>query len=135
MDYGDCHDMWKTRQRKLGNNTYLVRENTPEGPVYGIQLHGTEVVRYYPDGSVTLHTGGYRTQTTKSRINSYVPSHLMTFLCQRNHRWYVQRPPRRYPIPLNELSTRARARALAIDDQLEFEEGMRLVPYPELERF
>jgi hypothetical protein len=72
---------------RLGNNTYL--ENVAEYGEYtgkiGVRLHNTYVVVFYPhDGRVTLHTGGYRTVTTKERINHFVSGALYQKACQ----WY-----------------------------------------------
>ena len=56
--------------RPIANNTRVqVKEN---GDV-AVRLHSTDVVTYHPDGSVTLNSGGWRTYTTKDRINSLSP--------------------------------------------------------------
>jgi hypothetical protein len=60
--------------RKVGNNTYLKRR----GANVAVSLHNTDVVTYTPDNSATLESGGWRTVTTKSRINEYIPGHLYT---------------------------------------------------------
>lgn len=57
-------------EKKVGNNTYAVR-NT-DGSI-GLRLHKTQVVIFYQDGRVTLHTGGWRSVTTKARINEWIP--------------------------------------------------------------
>lgn len=67
---------------RLGS-TRLVRT----GNGFGIQLHGTVVVFINSDGTYVLNTGGYRTNTTKERINYYSPVRVF----QQNHVWYVQR--------------------------------------------
>lgn len=56
-------------RRKLGNNTYLERRN--ENIV--VRLHDTAVVIFQPNGDIKLETGGWKTVTTKERINSYLP--------------------------------------------------------------
>lgn len=55
--------------RKLERNTYLERG---EGFV-AIRLHATHIVRFFPDGSFELRTGGWRTKTTIDRIRDYAP--------------------------------------------------------------
>jgi hypothetical protein len=60
--------------RKVGNNTYLKRR----GDSVAIRLHDTDVVTYAADNSATIDSGGWRTVTTKSRINEYIPGHLYT---------------------------------------------------------
>jgi hypothetical protein len=68
--------------KKLKNNTYLVRIN-PE--TIGVQLHNTVVVQIHNNGTYTLNSGGWRTVTTKDRINAYCPVRVS----QRKHQWYV----------------------------------------------
>jgi hypothetical protein len=58
----------------VGNNTYLKRR----GDNVAIQLHNTDVVTYTPDNAAILNSGGWRTVTTKARINDYIPGHLYT---------------------------------------------------------
>lgn len=69
--------------RKVGNNTYAYIQ--VDGSV-AIELHGTNVVVIYPDDSVMLNSGGWRTVTTKKRINQYSPVKVY----QKKHEWYLQ---------------------------------------------
>lgn len=55
--------------RKIGNNTYVERR----GEDIAVKLHNTDVVTYRPDGSITLDSGGWRTVTTKARMNEFSP--------------------------------------------------------------
>ena len=79
--YTQLNELAKTRKRKLANNTYLVIRDD-DG--YGIRLHDTEVVIHYKD-RIVLNSGGYKTLTTKSRMNDY-STHT---IYQKNHVWYV----------------------------------------------
>jgi len=79
--YTQLDKLAQTRKRKLGNNTYLVIRDD-DG--YGIRLHDTEVVIHYKD-RIVLNSGGYKTLTTKSRMNDY-STHT---IYQKNHVWYV----------------------------------------------
>lgn len=74
----------KRSQMKLANNTYLSR--IPDTDTLAVILHGTAVVHMHPDGTYTLNSGGYRTSTTKDRINTYGPCHVIT---QTKGKWYV----------------------------------------------
>lgn len=38
-----------------------------------ITHHSTNIATLYPDGSVTVNTGGWRTPTTKVRLNAFIP--------------------------------------------------------------
>jgi hypothetical protein len=73
--------------RKLGHETYL--EKHPEGLV-GIRYHWTTVVLLTPDGVMTLNTGGWRTPTTKKRINEYLPFGYRVF--QKDYKWFLSLP-------------------------------------------
>lgn len=57
--------------RKIANNTTVERR---EGDNIAVRLHATDVVTYHPDGSVTLDSGGWRTYTTKDRMNAFGPA-------------------------------------------------------------
>lgn len=65
--YYEFEALAKTRKRKLANNTYLI---VREDGGFGIKLHDTEVVIHYPD-RVVLDSGGWKTVTTKDRMNNF----------------------------------------------------------------
>jgi len=69
-------------RRKIGNNTYATI--LPGSGSVVIRLHETIVVTIYPDDAVKVNSGGYRTSTTKNRINKYSPVKVY----QKNHQWY-----------------------------------------------
>jgi hypothetical protein len=56
-----------------------------DGENLAVRLHATNVVTYHPDGRITLDSGGWRTVTTKDRIDKYAPINLWT----RNGQWFV----------------------------------------------
>lgn len=53
---------------------------------YAIWFHNTAVVLIHADGTYTLQTGGWRTNTTKSRLNEYSPVRVYSFKWD----WYVR---------------------------------------------
>lgn len=72
---------------RLGNNTYLeVVGSEPLGFI-GVRLHNTYVVRFWFDGKITLHTGGYHTVTTKDRINQFIAGRVW----QKDYTWYFNK--------------------------------------------
>lgn len=83
LTYSEAKQMMeraRNGRRKLENNTYLirlapadVRGATGTAAHYAVRLHATDVVILHPDGSYTLDSGGWRTVTTKDRINHYAP--------------------------------------------------------------
>lgn len=54
------------KQRKVSNNTWLIRQE--DGSI-ALKLHATIIVTVQQDGKITLNSGGWRTPTTKGRIN------------------------------------------------------------------
>lgn len=52
-----------------------------------IRLHGTDIVRRLADGSVILNSGGWKTVTTKDRMNNNLPGGAR--IIQEKGVWYV----------------------------------------------
>lgn len=83
MNYADAETkLGKRDQKKLENNTYLVRV---DADTLGVKLHNTVVVYIRRDGQYQLNSGGWRTSTTKDRINRYGPANVY----QANNIWYI----------------------------------------------
>lgn len=76
------HGKTNRKSRKIGNNTYAEIEYDDS---VSIILHGTTVVRFYPNGLVKLNSGGWQTSTTKDRINKYSPVKVY----QKNFQWFL----------------------------------------------
>lgn len=74
------------RRTTLDANTYL--QKMPLGEIQVI-LYGTPVVTYWPDGRIILYSGGFRTVTTKRRMNAY-QNQVRVF--QHNFEWFVSFP-------------------------------------------
>ena len=76
----------KRDSKKLDNNTFLYRcdNGTTQHDIVVI-LHQSEIIRIHPDGTYTVSSGGYRSMTTKSRINEYSPACVF----QKNHHWFL----------------------------------------------
>ncbi len=56
------------RSKKLQNNTYLERI---AGNAIAVRLHNTHIITLYDDNTAMLDSGGWRTATTKDRLNQY----------------------------------------------------------------
>jgi hypothetical protein len=52
-----------------------------------IRLHNTDILTFFPDGSCQFNSGGWRTVTTKSRMNEYGPSGVR--IDQEKGMWYI----------------------------------------------
>ena len=74
---GRCKD-----SKRLELNTYAKRLDEK---TISIRLYDTDIVIYKDNGVVELNSGGFRTATTKDRINKYSPLRLR----QEKSVWYV----------------------------------------------
>ncbi len=93
MQYNTAKEKLGNRsRRKLGNHTYLERR---DNGTIAVKLHETDVVTFNPDGSAMLDSGGWRTITTKDRINGFGPVNVS----QDNSVWYIKRNPRGSLLP------------------------------------
>lgn len=83
MNYNKAIEILGSReQKKIGNNTYLVNRGNGE---VAIRLHATDILTFRPDGKVVIRTNGWRSVTTKARINEYCP---FSGISQKRGVWY-----------------------------------------------
>lgn len=82
--WDECRAIFATKRRKLANNTYL--EEAEDG-AFAIRLHSTRIVTFYESGRIKLDTGGWRTVTTKDRINRCLPRGWRVW--QRDFDWFI----------------------------------------------
>src|SRR6188768_2137912 len=59
--------------KRIANNT--VKYERANGDVV-YRLHNTDVVTKHANGTFTLNSGGWKTVTTKDRINLYAPARV-----------------------------------------------------------
>jgi len=69
-----CTARNKASGKPIANNTRLFKR----GNDYAVRLHDTDVVTIHDDDTYTLNTGGWRTVTTKERINRFSPASVYT---------------------------------------------------------
>lgn len=68
IDYKKATEILNGRKkRKIDHNTYLERIDE----VFVVRFYNTDIIKIYPDNTQVLHTGGYRTMTTKNRLGDY----------------------------------------------------------------
>lgn len=72
-------------RKKIANNTVLRREDDGQ---HIVRLHETDIMTYQPDGRICLNSGGWRTVTTKDRLNWFLPNGWR--IEQRAKVWYLQ---------------------------------------------
>ena len=70
--------------KKIDHNTFLQKEHS--GSV-SILFHKTKILTYQPSGEVNVSAGGYKTTTTKERINKFLPDKFSYKLVQENYSW------------------------------------------------
>lgn len=79
----------KRESLKIAWYTWL--ERRPDGSI-AVRYHATDVVTYLPNGSFRLESGGWRTSTTKVRMQEYAPVSLYS----ERGIWYL-RPNGKWP--------------------------------------
>lgn len=74
------------QQNKVGNHaTKIIKENN----IIAIKYHNTKVVEF-DDSFIMLNHGGYKTQTTKTRMNQASNQFNLGYrVYQKNYVWYV----------------------------------------------
>jgi len=55
--------------------------------VIRVELYSTIIAEIYPD-MIRIHTNGYKTKTTKNRINVILTEFCNVSIYQRNFQWY-----------------------------------------------
>lgn len=89
MDYKEASKILDIKRgdkmsKKIANNTYLKRYE--DGTIV-IRLHQTDIIQYKPNGTILLHSGGWKTKTTKERMNQFLPRQYG--IMQEKGIWYV----------------------------------------------
>lgn len=89
MDYKEAKEILDNKHgdkstKKVANNTYLKRY---EDGVIALRLHQTDIIQYKPNGTIILNSGGWKTVTTKARMNEYLPRQYG--ILQEKGVWYV----------------------------------------------
>lgn len=85
MDWKKANETLHGRKsKKVANNTYLeAREN---GAI-ALRLHSTDILTFLPSGRTVASSGGWKTPTTKGRLNAYLPAGWMIFVENGLWRW------------------------------------------------
>jgi hypothetical protein len=88
MTYADLHKIIRGKtnknRRKISNNTWG-EIDTNTNIIY-ITLHNHLIITAYPDNVFMLSNAGYRTVTTKRRLNQFTPFQIW----QKNFEWYTR---------------------------------------------
>lgn len=92
-------------------HTYVIRE---DGLIY-ITYHGTTIVCLAPNGDITLSSGGWRTLTTKTRINAILPRNWHVYSDMGV--WYLQDPWKRKRIFADGMTIKYRGKKVLGEGQ------------------
>jgi len=71
---------------KIDHNTYLSRVFM--GRV-SVLFYGHPIIFYWHNGEIDVSSCGYRSCTTKDRLNKFLPPGFSVY--QRKHQWYLSR--------------------------------------------
>lgn len=72
----------------IANNTQLRRSGPQAGCDIALTLHGHEVVTFRANGNIHLDSCGYRTVTTKQRLNGVLVPHGSRIVSERGE-WQI----------------------------------------------
>jgi hypothetical protein len=111
------------QQSKIG--THATTISRTDGKTI-VTYHKTPVVTVDPDGTVTLNSGGWRSATTKTRINQAARQFNLRFsVHQRDFQWFVSVDPVAFGSPMIfdlsiPYSSKYRTRTLPFSDGMRF---------------
>ena len=83
-----------TTAKKIGNNTYLYTR--PDG-AQCLRLHKTDIAVHLPDGRVQFFTGGWKTPTTKERLDNLPVPFPRVHIWQEKGAWTLHWQGKAYP--------------------------------------
>ena len=89
MDYKEAKEILDAKHgdknsKKIANNTYLKRYDNGN---IAVRLHKTDIILFKPNGAIELNSGGWKTVTTKARMNEFLPQQYG--IHQEKGVWYV----------------------------------------------
>lgn len=76
INYAQC--------KQVARNTFEVYY---KNGIRAIRFHHTDIITFYKDGSFMLNHGGYKTVTTKKRMNHFIRNGFKIF--QKDYQWYI----------------------------------------------
>lgn len=90
MNFNEATELLKTARvhangKKISNHTRLIPVDDGE---IAIKLHETNIVIFYPDGTIRLDSGTWRTVTTKDRINTALAGTGLQITANKGM-WYI----------------------------------------------
>lgn len=90
VNIGIYKALGKRRTRVIANNTLKVFKTTACKELVSIRLHDTDIVTFLPGNKIRLNNGGWKTPTTKKRIQEWLPEGYNLY--QKNWEWLIDTP-------------------------------------------
>lgn len=85
LTFTRCQEiLGNSKTKKLSNNTYLRQEGDN---LFYVKFHDTDIICIYPDNTQVIDCKGFRTKTTKERLNEF----SLASVFQEKGNWYLQR--------------------------------------------
>jgi hypothetical protein len=72
-------------KRKVGNNTYLLKDNLGN---ISVRLHWTDIITVSPDDTVTVDVGSWQTVTTAARLGDWLPGGWKIYSLKGTWYWW-----------------------------------------------
>lgn len=83
MDYSELANFLGNKAHRPVKGKVATSIERLENDAIAVYYHNTAVITFYPDGRIRLKTDGWETQTTKERINQYLPRDLKVYSVKR----------------------------------------------------
>lgn len=91
MNYKELAEFLGDKEHKLIKKSKAQTGARRKGDDIAIWLYETDILTFKPDGTIILDSGGWKTNTTKARLNDYLPKEF--FVYQKNSAWYLFQAP------------------------------------------
>jgi hypothetical protein len=83
LTFSQCQQILGNRKtKKLSNNTYLRQESDN---LFYVKFHDTDIICIHPDNTQVIDCNGFRTKTTKERVNEFSFARIL----QEKGIWYL----------------------------------------------
>ena len=91
MNYKEANNILESKKtgdkttKKIDRNTYLIKR---DDETIVVRLHQTDIISFKKNGTIILDSGGWRTVTTKDRMNKFLPDNYG--IMQEKGIWYIK---------------------------------------------
>lgn len=100
FDYGTLNDLLGRSPHRSIKRTWIYTSARRCSGHLEIWMHQVPILKYYPDGVIVPYAGEFKTQTTKDRLNDYLPGWSIS---QRKRTWYITGNEQTHPFADNMI--------------------------------